>query len=223
MSRYEERIGIHAHNSTKAEPAPISRIAGVSNENAPPRAAAPIPEAGTLKAVFTSAFASCPQPVHSNCDGDPGPVVEHSLDLGPPCTRNGAVQPGFGFDVGAGVFHGAGSTGGHALRIEFLQPRGRVLLATALVSRCRQVLPMFRILRWAGLPDSQLGPVAAVGDLLQAGLLALCPLESGVLHLGLRLAGVSRIAIAVDHRHLSTVGFMAATMSGSGPGGRSTL
>jgi len=96
--------GIHACNFTKAEPEPISRIVGVFNENTPPRAAAPIPEAGMLKTAFTSAFASCPQSVHSNCNGDPVPVVEHSLDLGPPCTRNGAVQPGFSFDVGAAGF-----------------------------------------------------------------------------------------------------------------------
>jgi len=76
------------------------------------------------------------------------------------------------------------------------------VLATALVSRCRQILPMFRTLRYK-LPDSQLGPVAAVR------------------HLGLRLPVYLGRAIAIDHRHL--LRFMAAIMSGSGPEGRSTL
>ncbi len=44
----------------------FSRLIGVSNDNAPPRAVAPIPEASMLQAALMSAFSAWPQATHLN-------------------------------------------------------------------------------------------------------------------------------------------------------------
>ena len=62
----------------------ISRVAGVTDVNAPRRAVAPVPDARILRAALMSAFCAWPQATHRNSAGErrePGYATPHALQV----------------------------------------------------------------------------------------------------------------------------------------------